>query len=78
MTEFAAFAQNLSISIKNIVMHQKMYDWNKTLQQEVKERTADLKAEKEKLEELYTKQSDFITIATHELRTPLTIANTAG
>ena len=63
------------LRIENGRLFKETRQFNRQLEEKVRERTQELQEAYTALEKLDKTKSDFITIASHELRTPLTIAN---
>ncbi len=63
----------LSVSIQRAYLHQKVLDFNKTLEQKVQQQTEELQQKVTELEEARRKERDMIDIMGHELRTPAAI-----
>lgn len=57
---------------ENRELTQKLQEWNKTLEQQVHQRTMELQESYKKLQALYEIRTQFITVMSHELRTPST------
>ena len=67
-----AFAGQAAIAIENASSYRQLQSLMETLEQKVAERTSELKAANEKLQQLDTMRTTFISVVSHELRTPLT------
>ena len=67
-----AFAGQAAIAIENASSYRQLQSLTETLEQKVDERTVELKAANEKLRQLDTMRTTFISVVSHELRTPLT------
>jgi signal transduction histidine kinase len=67
-----AFAGQAAIAIENASSYRQLQSLTETLEQKVDERTSELKTANEKLQQLDTMRTTFISVVSHELRTPLT------
>jgi signal transduction histidine kinase len=65
-------ASQLSIALDNASAYREIEELNIGLEHKVRERTAQLEAANNKLEELNQLKSAFVSVVSHELRTPLT------
>jgi len=59
-------------TIENIILFEKIYSSQRTLENHVKERTQDLSRALQEVEKVSKLKNDFISAVSHELRTPLT------
>lgn len=68
----SAAANEIAISMQNVLRFEEIQRFNLTLQDEVDAATLKLKRQNKRLEELDDIKDDFISMASHQLRTPLT------
>jgi CheY-like chemotaxis protein/signal transduction histidine kinase/HPt (histidine-containing phosphotransfer) domain-containing protein len=62
---------NTSLAMENATLYQRIRTYNLELEQQVKERTKELKSAKEVAEEASRAKSEFLANMSHEIRTPL-------
>ncbi len=65
-------ASHVAVAIDNARAYQDMENLAQSLEQRIKDRTADLQSANERLKELDRLKSAFVSIVSHELRTPMT------
>ena len=65
-------ATQVAVAIDNAQAYQDLEELTQTLEQRVQDRTRELQAANEKLQELDRLKSAFVSIVSHELRTPMT------
>ena len=65
-------ATQVAVAIDNAQAYQDLEELTQTLEHRVQERTRELQAANEKLQELDRLKSAFVSIVSHELRTPMT------
>lgn len=68
-----SFAAQAAISLENASLYAEITELNETLEQNVRDRTQELKKAYRSMEQLNKTKTDFIRVAAHELRTPLTV-----
>ncbi len=75
------FIRNMSnlieLAITRSLLYEEVQNFNKTLQQKIKQATSELEEKNIALQEALRKEKDMMDIMGHELRTPLTIAQNA-
>jgi two-component system sensor histidine kinase/response regulator len=69
---YCMYATQVSTAIENARLYEALGQANLTLEEKVQERTRSLIEANERLRELDTAKSNFISLISHELRTPLT------
>lgn len=74
--EFLEFFRTLAVQLALGLQHARLYrelgDLSRELEAKVRQRTAELEAANQRLQELDRLKSDFVSTVSHELRTPLT------
>lgn len=65
-------ASHVAVALDNASMYQKLEHLTQTLERRVSERTLALQTANERLKELDSQKSTFVSIVSHELRTPMT------
>ncbi|WP_455389162.1 GAF domain-containing sensor histidine kinase, partial [Petrachloros mirabilis] len=65
-------ANQLAIALQHAAAYQEIEELNLGLERKVHERTAQLEAANEQLQELNQLKSNFVSVVSHELRTPMT------
>ncbi|MBA5867430.1 MAG: GAF domain-containing protein [Nitrospira sp. CR1.3] len=70
------FANQLAIALDNVAAYREIEELNTGLEQKVRERTVQLEAANEQLQELNQLKSSFVSMVSHELRTPMTSIRT--
>ena len=73
-----AFADQVAIALHNTQLYGQINRYAEFLEQRVDERTAELRQEKERAEELSALKSRFIETASHEFRTPLALIQSSS
>lgn len=66
------FSQALLIAIQNALRFDEIQDFNRTLQQRIKDATKELRETNTQLQRLDAAKDEFVSMASHQLRTPLT------
>ncbi|MBI5016862.1 MAG: GAF domain-containing protein [Deltaproteobacteria bacterium] len=68
---FEALASELALALTNARLYAELRALNRTLEEKVRERTAELEAANRNLQELDRLKSEFLANMSHELRTPM-------
>lgn len=68
----SAVADELAVAVENLLRYEEIERFNETLQQRIREATAQLRQTNKKLHVLDEAKDEFISMASHQLRTPLT------
>ncbi|MBI5444731.1 MAG: GAF domain-containing protein, partial [Deltaproteobacteria bacterium] len=68
---FQALGSELALSISNARLYEEVRELNRTLEEKVRERTRELEAANQNLQELDRLKSEFLANMSHELRTPM-------
>lgn len=66
------FAPQISVAIQNSLAYEKIRQFNRTLEQEVKDATSKLRIANKNLRHLDKIKDEFVFVATHELKNPVT------